>query len=302
MSRITPARLVLAAALLLPATALSTAAWAAPPQAAAPAPSHDSSEMIQASHSIGLSLAKPLHDKVKRSQLAMPQLARGLKDALLGQQVTEEQQLSVQQFVSHGSGDKNAMSYNMGVAMGQPLHAAFLRVDTLSIQDIVKGVEDALDGADSTADTQQQAFGYMTRNKHILAEQNHAKALAFLAGNHGKPGVVSTASGLQYKILEPGKGVPPAPDDTVTVRYTGRLLDGTEFDGTDLRANEPASFKVNGVIKGWQEALQLMKPGAKWELYIPPALAYDLDSEDPIPPGSLLLFTVELLKVDAAGK
>jgi FKBP-type peptidyl-prolyl cis-trans isomerase FklB len=305
MSRSISPRLALAAALLLSAAALSGPALAAAPGGTAPPvaplkpPAAVTPEMAQASHSIGLSLAKPLREKIKRSQLSMPQIARGLKDALLGKEVTPEQQMSVQALVNNGgAGDKVAVSYNMGLAMGQPLHANFLSVDTLSIPDIIRGIEEVLDGGDSSTDTQQQAFDYMTKNKRKLADQNQALALAFLASNRDKPGVVTTATGLQYKILEPGKGTPPAVTDTVWVRYTGKLLDGTEFDGTDLNNNEPVSFPVDGVIKGWEEALLLMKPGAKWELYIPPVLGYDVDSKDPIPPSSLLLFTVELVKVE----
>jgi FKBP-type peptidyl-prolyl cis-trans isomerase len=296
MSRTIPPRPVLAATLLLSGAALAAAPPAPkPPQASSP--SVPAGETIQASHSMGLSLARPLRGQVKRSQLAMPQVQRGIKDALLGKELSDGEQLAVQAFVRDGSGDKNTVSYSMGVAMGQPLYGYFLSIDTLSLPDIVKGIEDSLDGADSTADTQQQAFDYMTRNKKALADQNQAKAQAFLANNRSKPGVVTTASGLQYRILAPGKGQPPAPTDAVSVLYTGKLLDGTEFDGTDQRNNKPTSFMVNEVIKGWQEALVLMKPGAKWQLFIPPALAYGVDSRRPIPPGSMLVFTVELLKV-----
>jgi FKBP-type peptidyl-prolyl cis-trans isomerase len=185
----------------------------------------------------------------------------------------------------------------MGLAMGEPLRDDFLSPETLSLQDLIRGLGDALDGGESTPVTQQRAIAYLEHSKETTGQKNHAKAQAYLADNASKTGVVTMPSGLQYKILAPGEGSSPKPTDTVTVRYTGKLLDGTEFDGTDLRNNEPASFTVNGVIKGWQEALVLMKPGAKWQLFIPPALAYDLDSQYPIPPGSLLLFTVELIKV-----
>jgi FKBP-type peptidyl-prolyl cis-trans isomerase len=304
MSRTRPPRLALAATLLLSGAALAATPGGTPPKKApqAAASSVSAAEKTKVSHSIGLLLAKPLRDKVKRGQLLMPEVARGIKDALGGKEQTDEQQLAIQAFVRSGSGDKKMVSYSMGVAMGQPLRVAFLSTDTLSVPDIINGIGAALDGVDSTSDTEQQAFEYMNRNKQALADQNHAKAQAFLAGNRSQPGVVTTASGLQYKILDPGKGTPPGPTDTVSVLYTGKLLDGTEFDGTDRRDNEPTSFQVNGVIKGWQEALLMMKPGAKWQLFIPPALAYDVESPDHVPPGSLLLFTVQLLKVGAAGK
>ncbi|MGH8148863.1 MAG: FKBP-type peptidyl-prolyl cis-trans isomerase, partial [Steroidobacteraceae bacterium] len=109
----------------------------------------------------------------------------------------------------------------------------------------------------------------------------------------------TTASGLQYRILRPGSGAPPRPTDEVTVNYRGTLLDGTEFDSSYKRGM-PATFPVNHVIKGWREALVLMKPGSKWELYVPPELAYGEDSPPPIPPGSLLEFQVELLSIKPA--
>ena len=133
-----------------------------------------------------------------------------------------------------------------------------------------------------------------TRSK--LGDVNHTAAKSFLAENGKKKDIVTTASGLQYKVLAPGSGDSPKSTDQVTVNYRGTLLDGTEFDSSYKRG-QPASFPVNGVIPGWQEALILMKPGAKWQLFVPPNLAYDLDSPPAIPPGSLLVFDVELLSV-----
>ena len=115
------------------------------------------------------------------------------------------------------------------------------------------------------------------------------------------PGVTTTASGLQYQVIEAGdaNSVSPVPGDRVTVHYRGRLIDGTEFDSSDAHA-QAATFSVNSVIKGWREALLLMKPKAKWRLFIPPELAYALNSPPAIPPGSALIFDVELLKVEPA--
>src|SRR5581483_5119718 len=106
------------------------------------------------------------------------------------------------------------------------------------------------------------------------------------------------ASGLQYHVINPGSGEGPKPTDEVTVNYRGTLLNGTEFDSSYKRG-QPATFPVNGVIPGWREALVLMKPGAKWELWIPPNLAYDERSPPPIPPGSMLIFDVEMIGVKA---
>jgi FKBP-type peptidyl-prolyl cis-trans isomerase len=128
------------------------------------------------------------------------------------------------------------------------------------------------------------------------AEPNHAAAAKFLADNGKQPGVVTTASGLEYKVISPGTGEHPKPTDQVSVNYSGKLLDNTEFDAS-AKHGGPAKFGVNQVIPGWQEALTLMKPGAKYQLWIPPKLAYDLDSPPMIPPGSLLVFDVELVSI-----
>jgi FKBP-type peptidyl-prolyl cis-trans isomerase len=136
--------------------------------------------------------------------------------------------------------------------------------------------------------------------RDAVAGQNRAQAQDFLAHNAQAEGVVTTASGLQYAVLKPGNATASAPKitDTVTVHYRGRLLDGTQFDSSDAHAM-PATFRINGgVIKGWQEALQLMKPGAQWRLFVPPALAYDAATRPGIPPGSLLVFDLELLRIE----
>lgn len=120
---------------------------------------------------------------------------------------------------------------------------------------------------------------------------------AFLLANKSKPGIVTLKDGLQYKVLKQGKGEAPKAEDTVTVNYAGTLIDGTEFDSSYKRG-EPATFPVNGVIPGWTEALQLMKPGSTWMLYIPASLAYGEQGAPPsIGPNQTLIFKVELLDV-----
>src|SRR5262249_23773175 len=148
------------------------------------------------------------------------------------------------------------------------------------------------------ANDQETIANFVKTARNNQAESNRAAAKAFLAENGKKKDVVTTASGLQYHIVSPGDGAPPKSTDEVTVNYRGSLLDGTEFDSSYKRG-QPASFPVNGVIPGWQEALVLMKPGSKWELFIPPNLAYDVNSPPTIPPGSLLKFEVELIEVNA---
>ena len=129
------------------------------------------------------------------------------------------------------------------------------------------------------------------------AESNKTEADAFFAENKTKEGVIETESGLQYKILESGKGVSPKADETVVVHYTGKLLDGTTFDSS-IERGSPTEFKVNQVISGWTEALQLMVPGDKWEVYIPSNLGYGAAGSPPqIGPYAGLVFEVELIEV-----
>jgi FKBP-type peptidyl-prolyl cis-trans isomerase len=137
--------------------------------------------------------------------------------------------------------------------------------------------------------------------REALATRNHEAARDYLAQNAKMAGVTTTASGLQYQVIEAGdaRSASPAPGDRVTVHYRGRLIDGTEFDSSDAHA-QAATFNVSAVIKGWREALLLMKPGAKWRLFVPPELGYDLNSPPTIPPGSALIFDIELLKIEPA--
>jgi len=127
-------------------------------------------------------------------------------------------------------------------------------------------------------------------------KQSQAAGASYLAENAKKPGVVTTKSGLQYRVVKPGTGRTPGPTDSVTVHYRGTLVDGKQFDSSYDRG-EPATFPVNGVIAGWTEALQLMKEGAQYQLAIPAALAYG--DRGPLA-GQVLLFDVELLKVEPA--
>jgi FKBP-type peptidyl-prolyl cis-trans isomerase len=192
---------------------------------------------------------------------------------------------------------KTAGSYALGVSMGEQLHRAGLTNDSVAVERIAQGLRDALSGKAKMNEAEQQSIATLVQGARAGAgEANHATAAAFLAANGKKKDIITTASGLQYKVVNPGSGASPKPTDQVTVNYRGTLLDGTEFDSSYKRG-QPATFPVNGVIPGWQEALVLMKPGSKFELYIPPKLAYDLESPPSIPPGSMLKFEVELLSV-----
>ena len=196
--------------------------------------------------------------------------------------------------------EKSAVSYSLGVSMGDQLRSNGIAAESVNPQRLAQGVHVALSGKVKMTEADQNNITKLVRTSvEGAAEANHQAAAKFLAENGKKPGVTTTASGLQYKVLTAGSGESPKASDEVTVNYRGTLLDGTEFDSSYKRG-QPATFGVSRVIPGWTEALQLMKPGAKYQLFIPPQLAYDLRSRPPIPPGSMLIFEVELLSSKAA--
>jgi FKBP-type peptidyl-prolyl cis-trans isomerase FkpA len=196
---------------------------------------------------------------------------------------------------------KSKASYAIGVSVGETLKRSKVEPDQVSVEKIAQGIRDSLSGkAQMSQEYQAQIMEYLQKAHAAAAEAeagpNHKAAEAFLAENGKKKDVVTTASGLQYKVIAAGAGDAPKATDQVSVNYRGTLLNGTEFDAS-AKHGGPATFPVNGVIPGWTEALQLMKPGAKYQLWIPPKLAYDLNSPPSIPPGSLLVFDVELLSI-----
>jgi FKBP-type peptidyl-prolyl cis-trans isomerase len=184
-------------------------------------------------------------------------------------------------------------SYSVGVSMGEQLRASGVTTEMLDSTQLAAGVRDAVAGKASLTDKDRDNIRTLVNS---VGEANHRAAAKYLAENAKKPNMVTTASGLQYKVVNAGNGASPKASDEVTVNYRGTLINGTEFDSSYKRG-QPATFPVNRVIPGWTEALQLMKPGAKYQLFIPPQLAYDLRSQPPIPPGSMLIFEVELLSV-----
>lgn len=196
---------------------------------------------------------------------------------------------------------KTAASYSIGLSMGEQLHRFGLGAEAISMDRIMAGIKDGMSGKAKMSDADQQNIAGLIKTARAgQVDANHAIADKFLAENGKKPDIKTTASGLQYKVLSAGNGASPKPTDEVTVNYAGRLLDGTEFDSSYKRG-QPATFPVSGVIPGWTEALQLMKPGSKYQLFIPPKLAYDANVPPgaEIPPGSLLVFDVELMSVKA---
>ena len=201
---------------------------------------------------------------------------------------------------------KDKLSYSIGMNIGKSLKRDNLDVDP---DLVLRGIKDVLGGgtllmtdqeAQSTLnELQADLHKRQEQEMQQLAETNKKEGEAFLAANKTKAGVISLASGLQYKILQEGTGPKPTAADTVTVNYRGTLLDGTEFDSSYKRG-QAASFPVGGIIKGWTEALLLMPVGSKWQLFIPPELAYGPRQAGPsIGPNSTLLFEVELLSIQA---
>jgi FKBP-type peptidyl-prolyl cis-trans isomerase len=191
------------------------------------------------------------------------------------------------------------ISYAIGTQFGTTIVQNQIEVN---VQTLLKGMEDILmqkEPALTEEEIQAAMMALQTKmaaKKESEAGDNLKVAQAFLEENKTKEGVVVLPSGLQYMVVEKGEGDPPAATSKVKVHYRGTLLDGTQFDSSYDRG-EPAEFGVNQVIPGWQEALQLMSPGAKLKLFIPPNLAYGENGNARIPANSLLLFDVELLEI-----
>lgn len=190
-------------------------------------------------------------------------------------------------------------SYGLGVLMGGDMKQR--GNDSLDLEALFKGFYDQYTSG-KTMMTQQECMESFQKMMSVAAEKKSGAAKsegeAFLAANKTKEGVKVTASGLQYKVVKSGTGKTPLATNEVTVHYAGTLIDGTEFDSS-IKRGEPTTFPVNGVIAGWTEALQLMKEGDKWLLYIPYNLAYgERGAGGQIPPFATLIFEVELLKVN----
>jgi len=198
------------------------------------------------------------------------------------------------------STDKGKYSYAIGYNIGSNIKKDQIDLDVntfmAALEDALKGKENAL----SPQEVQQAMINLrMSMQAKMIkgAEENKVKGAAFLVANKSKQGVKTTASGLQYRVIKEGSGRRPAPANQVTVHYSGRLIDGTEFDSSYSR-NQPAQFRLNQVIKGWTEGLQLMTPGSKYELVIPSELAYGPEGNQSIPGNSVLVFEVELISID----
>lgn len=195
--------------------------------------------------------------------------------------------------------DKAKVSYAIGQNIAMNIKAQGIELDpkvvAYSIQQGLKGEKPEL-----TPEEQQKAIQGLQQQAQAKAmedaQKNKGASETFLTQNKAKPNVKTTASGLQYEVLKEGKGGKPGLKDKVQVHYTGTLINGQKFDSSHDRG-QPAEFPVNGIIKGWQEALQMMPEGSVYRLYIPPDLGYGAQAQPGIPPFSVLVFDVELLKV-----
>lgn len=201
------------------------------------------------------------------------------------------------------------LSYAIGVQTGKSFKTHNVDINP---NVYLQGLKDGLNGSTTLLnndqiqqelrDLQQSTMAKMQTDQKQLAEKNHQLGNAFLAANKDRPGVVTTSSGLQYKILTAGKGSKPTINDTVSVEYEGRLLNGNIFDSSYERG-QPTTFPVNAVIAGWQEALKLMPTGSTWEIYIPSDLAYgDQGAQGVIGPNETLIFKVHLISIQPSNQ
>jgi FKBP-type peptidyl-prolyl cis-trans isomerase FklB len=199
---------------------------------------------------------------------------------------------------------KDKVSYSIGVDIGNNLKS--LKVD-MNLDFLVRGIRDVLSETKLLMTEQEVQSTMMAFQKELMAkreqqmkvlgEKNKKEGESFLAENKKREGVTTLLSGLQYKVFKAGTGKTPTDTNTVTVHYRGTLIDGTEFDSS-YRRGQPATFQVKGVIPGWIEALKLMQEGAKWQLFIPPNLAYgESGAGSVIGPNATLIFEVELISI-----
>jgi FKBP-type peptidyl-prolyl cis-trans isomerase FklB len=197
--------------------------------------------------------------------------------------------------------DMQKASYSIGYSMSENVRREF--GEDIDLAAFRAGIEDQISGGDNRlseaeANAALQALVAARQSARLaMASENVNVGKEFLTENGARDGVVTLPSGLQYEILNDAEGPKPRASDQVTTHYRGTLIDGTVFDSSYDRG-QPATFPLNGVIAGWTEALQLMSPGAKWRLFIPPDLAYGERAQGPIPANSTLIFDVELLEIN----
>lgn len=203
---------------------------------------------------------------------------------------------------------KDRISYSIGVNIGTTFKKQSIDINP---DIIIMGIKDVLNDKTPLMNEKEVNEALMELQKEInekqqaklkeLGEKNKKEGMAFLEENKKKEGVITLSSGLQYRVIKEGEGESPQITDTVTINYIGKLIDGTEFDSSYKRG-QPATFRVNGVIKGLSEALQLMKPGSKWEIFVPDELAYGDRNVGMIGPNSTLIFEIELVSFEKVQK
>jgi FKBP-type peptidyl-prolyl cis-trans isomerase FklB len=200
--------------------------------------------------------------------------------------------------------EKDKVSYIIGTEIGKNFKKQSIDIDP---DVLTRGIKDAISGGKPLLTEQEVQETMATFQKEMMAKQedltkklgekNKKEGEVFLSENKKKEGVKTLPSGLQYKVIKGGTGKKPKINDTVTTHYRGTLIDGTEFDSS-YRRGQPVSFPVSGVIPGWTEALQLMEEGAKWQLFIPPNLAYgERGTGRDIGPNATLIFEIELISI-----
>lgn len=197
---------------------------------------------------------------------------------------------------------KDSLSYTIGLSLGESFSQGDLK--DINYEMLVKGMKDQMDSVPAIELKDAEAYiqSVMMAKQEAKSELDKKDGVDFLAANKTKPGVQTTASGLQYKVITEGTGPKPQATDQVTVHYHGTLTDGTVFDSSVDRG-EPATFGLNQVIPGWTEGLQLMSAGSKYQFYIPQELGYGARGQGKIKPYAALIFDVELISIGgAAGK
>lgn len=236
-------------------------------------------------------------------EMLMKKVVRSMVIALGAMTIVSIQAAPADKAVSLST-PQDKLSYALGIETGKAFKTHDVQI-TPSV--FAQGLEDGVQGntpllTDSEVQKvissfQQETLAKMQQQMKQSSEKNQKNEAAFLSSNKGKSGIVTTDSGLQYKIIKEGSGATPTNDDMVTVDYEGKLLNGKVFDSSYQRG-KPATFPVGAVIAGWQEALKMMKPGAEWELYIPSKLAYgEQGAGGIIGPNELLIFKVHLISV-----
>ena len=211
--------------------------------------------------------------------------------------------LSLSAQAEPGELDKEAAGYAIGQQFGGFLKDA---KESFDMEALIQGLNDAIEGKEPMFSQEEMQNAFMQFQQVAMEAQQKAAAeqaarakedgLKFLEENAKRDDITVLPSGLQYEVVESGSGATPTPEDTVVAHYRGTFIDGEEFDSSYSRG-EPAEFPVTRVIKGWTEALQLMKVGDKWKLYIPSDLAYGEGGNQRIPGGSVLLFDIELVGI-----